>query len=386
MKEILIVITGSVAAFKSLELIRLFIKNGNTVRVVLSRGGEEFVTPLSVSALSENEVITEDTYKMEHITLSRSADLIIVCPASASFINKLASGIGGEVALDLFLAKKQETKVIIAPAMNVEMWNNPIVKNNISILEDVGYKILTPVKGELLCKEEGQGKLESITEIYNESIKIIEQGTKLKGKKFLITNGATIENIDDARFISNFSSGLQGALIAKELLELGGEVCMVEGSTSYDIYLPKTNLFYHKVCSAIDMHKKVIELTLEHKFDGFFAVAAVCDFRVKNRTIGKFPKDKITHLELEKNPDILFEVSHLKQNRPLKVIGFAAEEVTNIEVNGEKKFKNKSCDVLFANEMCFRANETKGVIFTKEFKKQFAGLKKDLAKKLISLI
>lgn len=386
MKDILIIITGSVAAFKTLELIRLFVKNGDKVKVVLSGGAENFITPLSVSALSGSEVITKDTYKMEHISLSRKADLIIVCPASASFINKLALGIGGEISLDIFLAKKKETKVLIAPAMNVQMWENEVVKSNIVRLSEMGYKILSPIAGELLCKEEGVGKLANIEDIFNESYKIILKNNSLAGKKFLITNGGTVEKIDDVRFISNFSSGLQGALIAQELLERGGEVYMVEGSVSYNITLPGVNLFKFKILSALDMHKQVFDLIKNHKFEAFFAVAAVCDFRVKNRVIGKVSKENMFDIELIKNPDILYDVANLQINKPLKIVGFAAEEAINIEVNGEKKFKNKSCDVLFANEMCFEMKETKGIIFTSSNKETFYGSKQLFACKLVDLI
>ena len=161
---------------------------------------------------------------------------------------------------------------------------------------------------------------------------------------------------------------------------------MVEGSVNYDIRLAQKNLFKFKVLSAFDMQKKVLELTGQHKFDGFFSVAAVCDFRVKNRVMGKIKKDTNPEIILEKNPDILFEVSHLKINRPLTVCGFAAEEAVNVETNGEKKFKNKACDILFSNEMCFEVNETKGIIFTPQSRLKFAGSKKHLAEILINLL
>jgi phosphopantothenoylcysteine decarboxylase/phosphopantothenate--cysteine ligase len=379
MKEILLIITGSVSAFKSLEIIRNFIKMGVKVKTVLSQGGELFLTPLSVSALSGQEVLTEDTYKMEHISLSRNVDLILICPASASFINKFASGIGGELGLDILLAKLPETPVIIAPAMNVEMWNNVNTAKNIQKLEEEEVFVINPVKGKLLCEEEGTGKLADVEFIGKEVEKFFKFRNNLKGKKFLITNGATIEKIDDVRFISNFSSGLQGALIAKEILLQGGEVFLVQGKVANNIILPKKNLHLISVQSAKEMLESVINCLKNNVIDAFFAVAAVSDFAVKNQVSGKIKKDKTPILEFEKNPDILEIVGNLVENRPLKIIGFAAEEEKNLVKNGKEKLQKKNCDVIFANALCFENQETRGFIITGKDEEKFEGSKKNLA-------
>jgi phosphopantothenoylcysteine decarboxylase/phosphopantothenate--cysteine ligase len=386
MKEVLLIITGSVSAFKSLELIRLLKKDGINVRVVLTKGGMDFITPLSASALSGNEVITADTYKMEHITLSRNADLIVVCPASASFINKLSSGVGGEIALDLILAKQNATRVMLFPAMNPSMWLNQSTKESIKTLERRDFIVINPAKGKALCDEEGEGKLPEIGAIHQEIIDFLVYKESLKGKKFLITNGATVERIDDARFVSNFSSGLQGALIAKEILKRGGEVFVVEGKTSYDFNLEGKLLHKIKVEPAIEMLDEVLKVVHSEKIEGFFAVSAVADFRVKNKVKGKLKKDEIQTLELEKNPDILKEVATLKSNRPKIVVGFSAEEEKNLLANGKNKLHNKNCDFLFTNSMCFGVESTTGYLLSENLQDRFSGLKLELAKLLIGKI
>ena len=386
MKEVLLIITGSVAAFKSLELIRLLKKDGYNVKVILTKGGGSFVTPLSASSLSKNEVFMEDSYKMEHISLSRTCDLIVVCPASASFINKLSAGIGGELALDVMLAKKQETQVLLCPAMNCEMWKNETVQKSIKCLEERNFIVINPQSGMLLCEEEGEGKLAPIEQIKQEIDDFFAYQNSFKGLKFLITNGGTIERIDDVRFISNFSSGLQGALITKEILKRGGEVFLVEARVNHNITLTSKNLHLIKVESAKEMLKEVQNIIQNHTLDGFFAVAAVSDFCVKKKTAGKIKKDTIPTLELEYNPDILEFVGNLTQNRPKKIIGFAVEEEENLITNGTKKLIKKNCDVIFANKMCFENSKTNGYILTKDSPMAFEGSKQELAKLLINYL
>ena len=385
MKEVLLIITGSISAFKALELTRMLKKEGINVRIVLSNGGEMFVTPLSASALSGNEVIAKDTYKMEHISLSRNADLIVICPASASFINKLSYGIGGELALDIMLAKRSSTPVLICPAMNVAMWQNEAVQESLSKLKERDFMIMEPSSGVLLCEEEGVGKLAPIEEIRDEILGFFAIQNSLCGLKFLITNGGTVERIDDVRYISNFSSGLQGALIAREILKRGGEVFLVEAKTSYNLNLQGARLNIIKVQSALEMLEATLSVLEANKIEGFFAVAAVADFSVKNRVKGKLKKDKTPKIELEKNPDILETVGNLKKMRPKKVIGFAAEEEENLIQNGKKKLEKKNCDFVFANTMCFEIANTKGVLIGKKEQIPFFGSKKELARKLVSI-
>jgi phosphopantothenoylcysteine decarboxylase/phosphopantothenate--cysteine ligase len=385
MKEVLLIITGSISAFKALELTRMLKKEGVNVNIVLSSGGEMFVTPLSASALSGNEVITKDTYKMEHISLSRSADLIVICPASASFINKIACGIGGELTLDILLAKRSATPVLLCPAMNVAMWQNEVVKESLEKLKRRDFMLMEPASGVLLCEEEGVGKLASVEDIKQEIMNFFSYQNSLSGLKFLITNGGTIERIDDVRYISNFSSGLQGALITKEILKRGGEVFLIEAKTSYALNLQGKNLHIIKVQSALEMLEATLSVLEANKIEGFFAVAAVADFAVKNRVKGKIKKDKTPKIELEKNPDILETVGKLKKLRPKKVIGFAAEEDENLIENGRKKLEKKNCDLVFANAMCFEMENTKGVLISKTAQTAFFGSKKELARKLVSI-
>jgi phosphopantothenoylcysteine decarboxylase/phosphopantothenate--cysteine ligase len=385
MKEVLLIITGSVSAFKALELTRMLKKEGINVRIVLSSGGEMFITPLSASALSGNEVITKDTYKMEHISLSRNADLIVICPASASFISKLAHGIGGELALDLMLAKRSLTPVLLCPAMNVAMWQNEAIQEGISKLKERDFMIMEPTSGVLLCEERGAGRLAYLEDIKEEILSFFLGQNSLLGLKFLITNGGTIERIDDARYISNFSSGLQGALIAREILKKGGEVFLVEAKTNYNLNLQSGKLHIIKVQSALEMLEATLSVLEANKIEGFFAVAAVADFSVKNRVIGKIKKDKLLKIELEKNPDILETVGNLNKRRPKKVIGFAAEEEENLIQNGKKKLEKKNCDFVFANAMCFESFNTKGVLIGKNEQMPFFGSKKELAKRIVSI-
>lgn len=385
MKSVLLIITGSVAAFKAYELIRMFVKSGIKVIPVLSRGGEAFLTPLSVSALAGEEVLMEDSYKMEHITSSRKCDAIIVYPASASFLNKLSYGAGGELALDIILAKLPETPLIIAPAMNVQMWKSEITTLSVSKLQRMGAYIINPESGMLLCEEKGEGRLVDTSIIYNEITEILKTRNKLNGKIAIITNGGTIEKIDDVRFISNFSSGLQGAEIAKEMLNMGATVFLVEANSHYDIVLPSQNLHKIKVESAVEMQKAVFDILEKHTIDYFFSTAAVADFRVKNRVSGKIKKDEMFEIVLEKNPDILKEVCNSKGKRPKIIVGFAVEEKANLVINGRKKIIQKGCDILFVNEMCFGSKNTQGTIIANDGKETlFAGTKAKLAKTLIS--
>lgn len=385
MKSILVIITGSVAAFKALELIRMFTNVGFNVKCVLSRGGEEFVTPLSVSALSGNEVITHDTYKMEHITLSRNVDAIIVCPASANFINKLSNGTGGEIALDIMLAKKPQTPVILCPAMNVEMWYNLKTQSSITSLLNQNYYIIDPKSGNLLCGEEGSGKLEDIDIIFEKTTSYLYNFSRLRGKKALVTLGGTIERIDDVRYISNFSSGMQGLLLVNQLAIMGAEVfAVIANVKNNNLRLPE----YVKVIrveSGREMHRNVINIIENQEIDYFFSTAAVSDFYVKNKISGKIKKDKGLNLKFDLNPDILKDVTCHKK-RPKFVCGFAVEEKENLLKNGKKKFKEKGVDLLFVNGFNFGDVETEGFVISKNKSQSFAGSKDALARLLCSFL
>lgn len=396
--NILLIVTGSIAAYKALEVASALKKYNVTVRCVLTKSAAQFVTPLSLSAISGEECFTEDTHKMEHISLERPADLILICPATADFIGKAANGIGGELALDLILAKRQETKALICPAMNSQMFMNPIVQGNLKKLEKLSFKVISPDSGTLACGETGIGKLASVERVCEGALKYLGIQTKVKscknqslwrrvfcrkgmeffGKTVVITTGSTMEKIDDVRCITNFSSGTQGCEIANELLKRGANVVLIKGGTS--CALPRCKII--RVQTADEM----LEACLQNiGCDIFISVAAVCDFKIKNKVIGKIKKQNGLQLEFEPNPDILHTIS-THQNRPQIVMGFAAE-AENVLQHGIEKLERKNCNLLFANDLCFGDRETNGFLINKNLTHtHINGSKRDVAIKIVDKI
>ena len=347
-KKVLLIITGGIAAYKSLELVRKLRENGADVIPVMTKAAENFVTPMSVSALAQEKVFNKlfdltDEAEMGHIELSRSSDLIIVVPASADFIAKTATGQANDLASTLILAT--DTKVLMAPAMNVRMWENPLTQKNIKILHNNGVKFVGPDEGEMACGEFGFGRMAEADEILKE-IEANFRDKKLKGRHFLVTSGPTIEPIDPVRFIGNRSSGLQGGAIANELVESGAEVTFITGPVNLD---PPHGSNIIRVETADEMYDAVHSSL---PADAAVFAAAVADWKIKKTEQQKLKKQtgNLPAFDLTENKDILASVSKLKKNRPKIVMGFAAE-TENILENAKSKLMKKGCDFIVANDV-----------------------------------
>lgn len=344
--KILHIVTGSIAAIKAPEIVREFKKLGHSVTCVMTKSANYFTTETALAYLSENKVYTkmfepDDESEMAHIKLSRNNDVILVAPASADFIAKLAHGLCDDLASTICIAS--DKKVILAPAMNTKMLEYPATQENLKKLKSFGFEIIEPTEGLLACGEEGSGKMADVESIINSLIK--KKNGKLSGKKIIVTAGATIEEIDPVRYISNYSSGKQGYAIANALIAQGAKVTLISGKTN----LPKPNCTFIEVRSAEDM-LRAIQTTLP--VDCFISCAAVSDWKIKDKSKNKIKKTDSNELTLNliKNPDILAEISNLKKNRPELVIGFSAETENLIE-NSKKKLKAKNCDIMIANDV-----------------------------------
>ena len=346
-KKILLIICGGIAAYKSLEIIRLLKKNGSSVKTILTNNAKNFITPLSVASLSQEKVYTDlfnsdNESEMDHISLSRWADLILIAPATANTISKISFGLSDDLASTVVFAS--DKKIFIAPAMNVRMWEHQSNKNNLKKLNDFGYEIIGPEIGEMACGEYGMGKMsepEKIINYINNYFKKIESNNKFKA---LVTAGPTHEYIDPVRFISNKSSGKQGYEIAKSLSENGFNTTLISGPVNLNS-IKGVNLI--KVRTADEM----LEATLNNlPTDVAIFSAAVADFKVKNKEKEKIKKDKISELSLEKNTDILGHISNHNSLRPKLVVGFAAE-TNSLKNNALKKLSEKNCDWIIANDI-----------------------------------
>lgn len=357
-KRITLIITGSIAAYKSLELIRLATKAGATVECILTKSGAAFVTPLSIEALTGNRVHTEmwddHSYDMNHIELSRRADLIVIAPATANTIAKLANGIGDDLASTILLAKNKP--VLIAPGMNTEMWESAAFKRNLAQVQSDGASIVPPQTDVLACGEYGIGKMAEPATIFAAIENHFRTSQSLVGKKAIVTTGGTIERIDSVRYLSNFSSGKQGNAIALSLAQAGADVILVAGNTK-DPSPQHPRITLAPVESAIEM-KAAVETALPA--DIFVGCAAVCDFRVSNSSDKKIKKESGLDLQFEENPDIAKSVGTLPaEERPKIVIGFAAETDNLIEY-AQKKLSSKACDLIVANDV------SQGAVFGKD--------------------
>lgn len=343
-KTILVGITGGIAAYKICELIRRFKKNGADVRVVCTPNALNFVTKLTLQNLSQNEVYVEEfevkEWKPEHISLADEADIMVIAPATANTISKIACGIADNLLTSIACAFRK--KMIIAPAMNCNMWNNPGVNENIRVLKARGVEILEPESGFLACGYLGKGRLCGVDKIYDAVCEWLNYSQKLKGKKVVITSGGTIEDIDPVRYISNYSSGKMGFALANSAKQMGADVVLI---TTKEIEAPYKIV---KVKSALDMQK-----ALDEEFDSSDIVimaAAVADYRVKEVSPQKMKKgvnEELT-LDLIKNPDILKGLCEKKTHQC--IIGFCAESENLIE-NAKEKITKKGCDYLIANDI-----------------------------------
>jgi len=346
-KKILLIICGGIAAYKSLEVIRLLRKNGSSVKTILTNNAKKFITPLSVASLSQEKVYTDlfnsdNESEMDHISLSRWSDLILIAPATANTISKISFGLSDDLASTVVFAS--DKKIFIAPAMNVRMWEHQSNKENLKKLIDFGHQIIGPETGEMACGEYGMGKMSEPVTIINHINNYFKKLENNKKFKALVTAGPTHEYIDPVRFISNKSSGKQGYEIARSLSENGFDTTLISGPTNLN-QIKGVNLI--KVKSADEM----LEATLNNlPTDVAIFSAAVADFKVKNKEKEKIKKDKISELSLEKNTDILGHISNHNSLRPKLVVGFAAE-TNSLKNNSLKKLSEKNCDWIIANDI-----------------------------------
>ena len=345
-KKILLIISGGIAAYKSLDLIRALIKIQCEVKTILTKGGAEFVTPLSIASLSKNKVYSdmysvENESEMDHISLSRWADLILIAPATSNIIAKMSQGISDDLATTVVQASNKS--IFVCPAMNVRMWEHVSNKRNLEKIKSYNYRIIGPFNGEMACGEYGDGRMADIKYILNELDNFFKSKSNNKKFKAVVTAGPTREYIDPVRYISNRSSGKQGYEIAKSLFNNGFDTTLISGPSKLT---PDPNINLLKVNTAEEMYQKTIE---NLPCDVAIFCAAVGDFKVKNLSEDKIKKNKDINLDFEKNIDILKLISK-NNNKPKLVIGFSAE-TNNLHSNSKQKLQNKGCDWIIANDI-----------------------------------
>ena len=346
-KKILFIICGGISAYKSLETIRLFKKNGAEIKTILTASAKEFVTPLSVTSLSQGKVYSnlfsvKNETEMDHISLSRWADIILISPATANTISKLAQGTTDDLASTVVLASNKN--IYLAPAMNVRMWEHQSTKQNLDKLKKFNYRIIGPEIGDMACGEYGEGKMSDPLIIANEIDSYFFNQKNNKKFKALVTAGPTNEYIDPVRFITNKSSGKQGYEIAKSLSKKGFDTTLISGPANLSV---DEDIRLIKVETADEM----LFATQENlPTDVAIFSAAVADYKINKKFKIKIKKQESLNLNLEKNVDILNYVSNHNSMRPNLVVGFAAE-TNNIECNAKEKLNNKNCDWIIANDV-----------------------------------
>jgi len=350
-KKVLLIIGGGISAYKALDLTRLLVKNNIEVKTILTKSGKEFVTPLSITSLSNNKVF-EDIFdvnnekEIDHISLSRWADVILVLPTTANMMTKLSLGKAEDLATTVILASNKD--VLLVPAMNVRMWLHKATQNNLKNLLDFGYRFIGPVKGEMACGEYGEGKMSSPRQIFSYLKDYFDSRDLVKKKKFsaLVTTGPTREYLDPVRYISNESSGKQGYEIALALSKMGVKTTLIAGPTSINF---SKDIKVKTITNADEMMAAVQKLL---PVDVAICAAAVADFKPKNKSKQKIKKNKENYniLNLEKNKDILEYLGKNNKLRPKLVVGFSAETEKVIE-NSIQKLKQKYCDMIVANDV-----------------------------------
>ncbi len=347
-KRILLIIGGGIAAYKSLDLIRRLTERGAAVTPVLTKAAEEFVTPLSVSALAGEKVYRDlfdltDEAEMGHIQLSRSADLIVVAPATADLMGKMAAGLANDLASTLLMAT--DTPVLVAPAMNVRMWDHPATQRNRAQLPADGIRFVGPNEGDMACGEYGPGRMSEPLEIVAAVEQMLSAGP-LAGKRVLVTSGPTHEPIDPVRYIANRSSGAQGTALAEALRDLGAEVVFVTGPADVP---PPAGVAVQRVETALEMEAAV---SASLPVDAAVFAAAVADWRVASASDQKLKKSKdgLPRLDFAENPDILRGVAQMTEGRPALVVGFAAE-TNDVVAHATAKRARKGCDWIVANDV-----------------------------------
>ena len=347
-KKVLLGVSGGIAVYKALDVISRLKKKGIEVKVIMTKSATEFVTPLSFQSLSENPVVIDmfdepKAWEIQHISLAKWADLVVVVPATANIIGKVANGIADDMLSTTIMATKAE--VIFCPAMNTNMYENKIVQKNMATLKDLGYGIINPASGRLACGDIGRGKLEN-TEIIAEKIikKLSSKSRDFEGKNVLVTAGPTIVPIDPVRYLTNRSTGKMGYEIAKEARDRGANVTLISGPTSLDI---PTGVNFIKV----NTNEEMLNAVLDNFNDSNIVVksAAVADFNVKEYSKEKIKKtDSNLVIELERDKDILETLGKQKTNQI--IVGFAAES-SNVIENAKAKLKRKNIDYIVANDI-----------------------------------
>jgi len=349
-KKVLIIIGGGISAYKSLDLIRLLQRQSCSIKIILTKTGKKFVTSLSISSLSKNRVF-EDTFgeknsgKMDHIVLSRWADVILVLPTTANFMSKLSRGSADDLATTVILASDKETFLI--PAMNVRMWEHKATQNNLKTLFNYGYKFIGPLDGEMACGEYGKGKMSSPRQIISYLENFFKQKDYFKKKNIraTVTTGPTREYIDPVRYISNESSGKQGYEIALELSRLGIKTTLISGPTNINY---SNEIKVKKITSGKQM---LSEVKKSLPTDIAVCTAAVSDFRPKFKNKQKLKKKmNFDKIQLEQNPDILEFLGKNNRHKPKLLVGFSAE-TENVVKNSIEKMQEKHCDIIIANDV-----------------------------------
>ncbi|PLX80955.1 MAG: bifunctional phosphopantothenoylcysteine decarboxylase/phosphopantothenate--cysteine ligase CoaBC [Desulfuromonas sp.] len=388
-KRIVLGISGGIAAYKGVELLRLLVKAGAEVHVIMTRNAQEFVTPLTFQTLSGNPVHTDlfnlyQEQEIGHISLADRADLLVIAPATANLVGKIAGGIADDLLTTTIMATK--APVLFAPAMNVNMWENPIYQRNQQTLTDLGYHFLAPVRGELACGWEGEGKLPDPQRILDECRRCLTP-QRLAGRKVVVTAGPTREEIDPVRYLSNHSSGKMGYAIAAAAWRHGADVTLVSGPCAL---AAPAGVRLVAVDSAVAMRKAVLDET--GSADIVVKAAAVADYRPKQRASQKMKKGNdgpTPPVELVRNPDILAELGEGK--RDYLLVGFAAE-TNDLEENARAKLQAKNCDLLVANDVSaegcgFEVDTNQVTVFSKDGRNEkWPCLGKDeVAERLIDL-
>ncbi len=386
-KKVLVGITGAIAAYKTIELIRLLKKNGAEVKVVATENALEFITVTTLQTISNNKVFIHqyeiDEYCPEHISLADEADLFLIAPISANTVGKIANGMCDNLLTSIACAFKKP--INIAPCMNTNMWENEFVQNNIKKLKSKGIEVVEPEEGFLACGYNGKGRLADINVIFDKVKDVLADDLSLKGKKILITAGGTKENIDPVRYIGNYSSGKMGLALADNAYKMGAEVTLI---STFEAEKPYKVI---KVNSANEMFEKVKENFANSGM--LIMVAAVSDYRVKNISEQKIKKDNSENLTLElvKNPDILSEMAKNKKSDQI-IVGFCAESENLIE-NAKEKLNKKGCDFIAANDISktgtgFSSDYNEVFIIDKAYNitKIDRDLKENIAKKILKAV
>ncbi|MEG2787870.1 MAG: bifunctional phosphopantothenoylcysteine decarboxylase/phosphopantothenate--cysteine ligase CoaBC [Romboutsia sp.] len=347
-KTVVIGVSGGIAAYKILDVVSRLKKLGVNIHVIMTKSATEFVTPLSFQSLSQNYVVCDmfeepKTWEVEHISLAKAADVFLIAPATANIIGKMATGIADDMLTTTVMATK--AKVLLAPAMNTNMYENPIVQKNISILRELGYQFIEPESGRLACGDIGKGKLATPEDIVNQVLGLLTKKQDLSGKSIIVTAGPTIESLDPMRYITNRSSGKMGYSIASEAISRGANVTLISGPTNL---VPPQNLKkIIRVESAQDMYNAVIDNIEENQV--IIKSAAVADYKPKtysNKKIKKSNDDLV--IELDRNKDIAYEIGKIKNDKIL--VAFAAE-TNNLIENAKGKLIKKNLDFIVANDL-----------------------------------